>query len=198
MKKFYIIMVIIVILICGVFLGYHIYNQRYDNKYDSIKYQLGTSFYLNGEKFYIFDYDSNSVTGLAAKCINIENNKQSEEASSVSFSLFNYWKTNSTFPSKIETDEKQSPVFRAVSDYAKNLNKYARGTLLTLNQYNRIIDICNSPIWLNDRNYWLRTAYSNNEIYVVKNKTLNHTKSINIIGYCVRPVIQIDKKYLDD
>lgn len=193
-KLLYIGIPLIIVLLIGV---YYIYDHRNDYRYDSTSYQFGTTFTINGEEFYIFDYDTETVTGLASRCIDFITYKQSNMDQKIEFSHKNYWDDYvNNYPIKIKANEDVSQVFYMVKEYAHRLNNNAKGTLLTKHQYESIMDAGNNPEWLINSNYWLRNAYDGDNVYVVNNKKLQYDSYQK--QYCVRPVIEIDKKYLDD
>ena len=188
-------------------------------------YSLGDGVNCGGEEFYIISSDTNTVTMIAKKNIEVTTNtpKQSLSASTERFSSNAYWwdNLNSNYKSQYPSTAQQTSDIRNVYDsnsyikmyldayesYLSKLGFQATSRLLKIEDSITVcgVDVltngtCSNPSILVDgvQDYWSGAAYKsgvNTGIIYV-----NHTTGLGYAShssyYGIRPVVQISKSHI--
>ena len=186
-------------------------------------YSLGDEVNCEGENFYIISSDTNTVTMIAKKNIEVSTNnpKQSDSAGTTAFSSSTYWFENGDYKSDYPASIQEASDIRNVYDsnsiikpyldaygaYLSELGFEATIRLLELNDSVTVCGMdlltnntCNNPTLLIDgvQDYWSGAAYKNGSntvvIYVDHANGLGYTNYDSTYG--VRPVVVMNKSYI--
>ena len=164
-------------------------------------YNIGDEVTVGNEKFYVIKTSGTNeekVTLLAAKNIDTNTMKQSENANQIAFSSTDYW--GSVSPDlDLNNYQSESIVETDAIEIAKTYGgeKGGIGRLITIEEIYEITGLSStgkisSPDWIITTNYW-SSALKNGHILAILNKEVASMSWYmgGVVG--VRPVIEISK-----
>lgn len=182
-------------------------NKKQDSNV-SKTYEIGDSFCLKSECFYVIKDNGTTVDALAKQNINIKTNRQDEKFSKLTFSETTYWsssmnKYGSSYP--LNVFDSNSALYEPVQNY----KTYLKSTLgkasvdARLITYNELISLgCSrndygyycATSWVYSTRYWTASACTNTRVWIVNQDGYLGDVTYNYpLYYGLRPVITINK-----